>query len=519
MAAVTRWVLYPTGDGGVISTGGATVSGLGTRGFVQANSTVGDGFNIGTSNNKLYMTLDGISGSTIITLASGTELDPRFVARDITEKIHALGLVGGYTNSQCVWTNDGNKNKLKLYSGTLGSSSSATVASGSNTAHLELGFGTRAEIGGAPHTDTNVYPGGITTSGTYNGFFDETYRIVIMEETEGANIGTPSKDESNAYTGAIATGGVFQHTSDATYTISIIATNTTMGAGTGNVPTMAWTSTIGDDSSSPIELLYPDYWYQLGTKGIMVKFSDAVFNTCSPAWTIACEYPHYAQNSNTQAAPGTAYYIWGSTRGDDSAVALPTSNVSYTRLGSRGVYFKFESGSNLEAGDEFYVVCKPPQPSSYAVSNLNFGNVTVSTNSAVKSIMFEILSGAVEMSTVKFGLQSHGSFSHHDAGNADTEFHFGTVGPGNNAGPGDVNGKEWRAGVTASDISSDSEPSYLYATKQDLAVVVDADNSETIGASHYMGMVADPMFLAIQLGASEVGANSTINYRLYFDYS
>jgi hypothetical protein len=52
-----------------------------------------------------------------------------------------------------------------------------------------------------------------------------------------------------------------------------------------------------------------------------------------------------------------------------------------------------------------------------------------------------------------------------------------------------------------------------------LPVVVDADNSETIGASHYMGMVADPVFLAIKLGASEVGANSTINYRLYFDYS
>ena len=291
-----------------------------------------------------------------------------------------------------------------------------------------------------------------------------------------------------------------------------------MGGGTGNVPTMAWTAT-GDNSTNPIELLYPDYWYQLGTKGVMVKFSDAVFNTVSPAWTIACTYPQYAEGSNAQAAPGTALYIWGSTRGDDSAAALVTSAVAYTRLGSRGVYFKFGSGNNLYGGDEFYVVCKPPQPSSYDISNLNFGNVTVSTNSAVKAVTFEIMSGAVEMSTVKFGLQSHGSFSHHDAGNTDTEFHFGTVGGGNNAGSGDIDGKEWRANVSASDISSDTPPSYLYATKEDLAVVVDADNSEAIGASHYMGLVADSVFVAIQLGASEVGANSTINYRLYFDYS
>ncbi len=515
MSATTRWVLYSTDGAGVISTGGATVSGLGTRGFVQANTTVGDGFDVGASNNRLYINLDGDS-ATYVTLASGTDLDPRFVARDITEKIHALGLVGGYTNAQCIWTNDDTKNKLKLYSGTLGSSSSATVASGANTAHLELGFGTKTETGGA--ADTNVYPGGITTSGTYNGFFDETYRIVINKET---NIGTPSKGGTNSFTGSITTGGVFSHTSAITYIMSINVTNgTTMGGGTGNVPTMEWTSTASvDDSSAAIELLYPNYWYQLGTKGIMVKFSDAVFNTCNPAWTIACTYPQYAEGSNVQAPPGTAYYIWGSTRGDDSAAALVTSNSAYTRLGSRGVYIKFGSGSNLKAIDEFYVVCKPPQPSSYGISNLNFGNVTVSTNSAVKAVMFEILSGAVEMSTVKFGLQSHGSFSHHDAGNTDTEFHFGTVGPGNKTGAGDINGKEWRASVTASDISSDTPPSYLYATKDDLAVVADADNSEAIGASHYMGLTADPMFLAIQLGASEVGANSTINFRLYFDYS
>jgi hypothetical protein len=253
-----------------------------------------------------------------------------------------------------------------------------------------------------------------------------------------------------------------------------------------------------------------------------VKFTDAVFNTVATAWTVVCTYIQYAQGSNPQAAPGTAQYVWYSTRGDDSGDSAVTTAISgsYSRLGSRGLNFALVNGTiNLLALDEFYVICTPPRPTSYGITNLNFGNVTVSTESAVKAVNFEAVSGAIELSTVKFGLQSHGTFSHHDQGSSDTYFRFGTVGPGNNAGAGDVDGLEWRAGVTAADIDSDVQPFYLYATKEDLAVVSDADSSEAIGYSTYAGMVADPMWLNIKLGASEVGANSSINYRLFFDYS
>ena len=516
MAAVTRWVLYAVDAAGASDTGGSTASGVGTRGVAKGNSPTSDTFNIGSTTNRLYINIDGDGGpSTYITLASGTDLDPRFVAKDITEKLHALGLTGGYPYAQCIWEN----NEFAIYSGDLGSSSSVSVTSGTNTAHLELGFGSKTETGGS--ATSNQYTGGLTVSGTYSGFFDEMYTILLNKET---NVPTPSKGGTNSYTGTITAGGVFTHDSDITYSIEIDTTNgTTMGAGTGNVPTMSWDSTgSADDSSSPVELLYPNYWYKLGTKGVMVKFTDAVFNTCvNPdyAWTIACTYAQYVEGSNTQAPAGTAKYIWSSTRGDDATAAITTSSTTPTRLGTRGLYITFNGSGNFLAGDEFRVICKPPQPASYNITNLNFGNVTVSTNSAIKPVMFEIMSGAVEMSTVKFGLQSEGSFSHHDAGNADTEFHFGTVGPSSNAGSAPIDGLEWRANVTASDISSDTPPSYLYATKQDLAVVADADNSEAIGASAYMGMSADPIYLAIKLGANEVGANSQINFRLYFDYS
>ena len=163
-------------------------------------------------------------------------------------------------------------------------------------------------------------------------------------------------------------------------------------------------------------------------------------------------------------------------------------------------------------------MCRPPQPSSYNISQLNYGNVTVSTESPVKTVAFEIMSGAYELSSVKFGLQSHGSFSHHVTGDDDTYFRFGTVGPGSNAGNSPTDAQEWWPNIAAADIDSDTPPAYLYATEDNLAVVASADASEDLGNLQTF-LQADPIWLNIRLGANETGANSTINYRLYFDYS
>ena len=515
MAAVTRWVQYDGDETGVAGTGGGTNYGRGTRGFSLATASVSDSFNIGTSNNRLYIKVDGAPASPYgITLASGSELDPRFVAKDITEKMHNAGqATTAWDQAQCVWDD----NQFKLYAGSLGSSSSITISSGTNTAHLELGWGTKTETGGSATGNGNA-GNYITVSGTYNGFFDEIYHVVINKEV---SIGTPSKGGTNSYTGTISTGGVYNNNTLITYTMSISTTNgTTMGAGTGNVPTVSWTSTGSVDDGGPVELLYADYWYNIGTKGLMVKFSDAIFNTCDPAWDIICQAVQYAEGTNANAPVGTAKFVLGSNRGDDADTAYTTtSSGSWARLGSRGLNISWTTVANLSALDEFFVICTPPQPSSYNITNLNYGNVTVSTESPVRNVIFEILSGAVEIDTVKFGLQSHGNFNNHGEGGNDTYFRFGTVGPGNNAGNSPQDGYEWRTSVTASDISSDTPPSYLYATQENLAVVADADNSQAIGTSTFAGMVADPTWLNIKLGSSEVGANSTINYRIYFDYA
>ncbi len=526
MAAITRWISYDTDAVGSAGDGNGS-QGLGTRGFSLGRGAVdADGINIGPTTNRLYVNIDGsdVSGS-YITLYSGSALDPRLVARDITEKILAQAPSDEkFANAVCLWEDQywgtdpsiSAGNRLQIYSGTLGSASSVTVAtSGTNTAHSVLGFGTKTETGGSASGNNNATDPYITVSGTYTGLFHEVYRIVISTDN-GATRGIGTATPSIVYAGTATFGGVFNGSADDTYTVTIDVTNgTTMGAGAGNVPRMKWTSTNDSMLAGQwVELLYPNHIYHVGTLGATVSFTDAVFGAGS--WSLLVFKPDFAQGSNTNAAIGIAQYVYASTRGDESASPTTTASGG-SALGTKGLTLSFAGSNSLYAGDEFYVTAAGPYPgalANYNITSLNYGNVTVSTDSNVKAVVFEIQSGAVELSTVKFGLQNNGSFSHHNTGNSDTFFRFGTAGPGNNAS----DGTEWRQNVLYTDIDSDTPPSYLYATEDNLSVVSTADASESIGNMNG-GLVADPMWLTIHLGASETGANSTINYRLYFDFS
>jgi len=522
MAANTRWVQFDISAEGAAGDGDNGCKG--TQGYSIATASVGDVFNIGSTTNRLHLSIGGVAAP-YITLYSGSLLDARFVARDITDKLKALGKgTEDYDKAICKWENDGDYgNHLVIYPGELGAGSQVVVTSGTNDAKDTLGWTTKDENGGGAGAYT--FNGDVTVSGTpYYGLFAETYKVVMScDEHAVRGIGAASQDVGNTYAGTMTTGGMANPASDISYVISIDVTNgTVMGGGTGNVPTMTWTSTgSADDSAVETELLYPYTWYNVGVNGLMVKFTDATFVTASPAWTIQTYQPTHVEGGNASAAVGIAQYAYSSDRGDMSSSPTTTVSGSFTSLGSRGITIRFDpiGADLLGAGDEFYVICAGPYPGSpanYNISSLNYGNVTVSTESAVKCVMFEIESGAVQMSTVKFGLQSHGTFAHHDTGNSDTYFRFGTVGVGEPSGPVGTEGIEWYPNIVAADIDSDVPPAYLYATEDNLPVVSTADASESVGSD---GLVADPMWLNIRLGAAETGANSSINFRCYFVYS
>ena len=196
----------------------------------------------------------------------------------------------------------------------------------------------------------------------------------------------------------------------------------------------------------------------------------------------------------------------------------PTVSGGYTRLGTRGLYVQFDAaspGNQLTCKDEFLVICSGPLPSAYNITSLNYGNVTVSTESPIKVVQFEVESGAVEISTVKFGLEDRGNFNWHHQAPYDTRFRWGTVGVAPwHGGTGTNNGIEFPTSITADNLSAGT--TLLYETLANLEQVTNADESKLVGS---FGLVSNPIWLCIKLGASETGANSAINHRLYFDYS
>lgn len=542
MVAVSRFVEFSV-TGPTFATGTSDDSeAKGSRGFSRGtNLGAGDDtFTITKDvNDKLQVTINTIGPNTL-TLSSGTDLDPRFIARDIEYRLHeAAPSDDNWRFAQCNWRNGNNgvdpkgsndENSFIIYTGKLGNNSTnnkVTVGSVGFDARATLGFDAVDEQAGVDYGTLYAtgWSGAIEVSGTYGGQFDDHYTLMVSDNElvqDPTAVGSPTYSVSN-----LQSGGLYTSSTDTTYTVVIDTTNgSSMGLGSTNVPQMSWTSTPVTDDAGPIELLYVDNWYDVGTLGLRLKFQDAVFGN-NDQFDVVCS----GANTPGDVNPGGAKYIWDSYQGDSSkafSIAPKTTSIaSPEQVGTRGVTISFENTDTFEGGETFNITCRGPQPLTEPVTQLNFGNVTVSTNSAVKTIWFEIISGAVSMSTVKFSLQSDGTFQHHDQGDNDTEFHFGTAGAGNRApGGGALSNSQVEfsvdsssvGNIVATDIDSDSAPLYLFATVGDLPVVSSADNAQAIG-NYQGGLVSDFIWLAIELGANETGANSTINYRMFFDFS
>ena len=538
MSAVSRWIQFPISAVTAYSNGGISNYGGKERGYAESGSAL-EANSINTAGaNRLKMSLDSGSSYELV-LLSGT-YDPRIIAKNIEFAAHAASSGTSWQYLQAEYTN----NKFRIYSGTFGSTSTITLeAATEDDARATLGLDTPVTTSGSSWGAQNYYlnasAGTVTVSGVYTGQFDDVYTVIISnQEAIGVDdLTTPTEaglvDVTGTYAGTATVGGNWNEvdavgtvktgTGDDTYTIIIdTSAGLTMGAGTGNVPTMTSTSTEGDDTSTPVELLYPDYWYNIGANGLRIKFSDAPFAN-NDTFVIKCKAGIYADGaSNQKAVRGAAKFIYSSLKGDCSVINSAAPHLAGTVtsaggnvIGTKGLYVLFEGAKNLEVGDEFNIICRGPQPTDYntATTNLSFGNVTVSTNSAVKVVWMELTSGAVQFTTCKFGLFSHGTFQHHDAGNNDTEFRFGTVGAGQpKVGTPNI---EWQTNVSASNLINGD---YMYSYDTDLAVVDNADDSETVGR-YNSDIISDFIFLCLKIGSAETGSNSGISYRCYLDYS
>lgn len=509
MPATSRWVLFDANA----TTAFHTTSPSGSRGYVEA-STATSGLVSITAGvaDQMQVAIDG-NPLQQITLTSGTSMDARTVARDIEWKLKQLS----QTEFDLVSVEYIN-NKFRISSSTLGTSSTVSVDNGSNDCLHLLGMAssqggplTVNTVNGAASANNGAYTGTPTVSGVYKGQFADMYTVMIGTIHP---IGPVVGSGTNVYTGSGSSTGDWNEATDEVYTVTINTTNgSVMNNGAGNVPTFTVTSTQGDNVASPTELLYSDYYYEVGTKGLRVKFTDAPFGN-GDIFTISGTAIQFAQGSNTSAAVGTAQFHWSSLREGKSSSAT-TTQVTGVAVGNKGVTIAFSNSGNLTRRDEFRIICSGPQPTTIGVTVLNYGAVTVSAFSPVKVVWFELVSGATVLSSPRFGLQSHGTAQHHNAGNNDTKFAWGRSGEGLPAS----DGTQWKTGVVGStDLASDTPPSYLADTEDNLSEVSTASASEIVGVAPGE-MVTDFIYLAVKLGATETGSNPGIIYRKFFDFS
>lgn len=514
MPATSRWVLYdPDSDTAFTAATNAAISGTGTRGYSEASTATSGVFTIvaGVSD-QMQVSIDAGSLQQI-TLTSGTNLDARTVARDIEWKLKQLPQTE-FDLCQVEYIN----NKFRIWSSTLGTTSQVGIDNGANDCLHLLGMAssqggpvTVNQVNGAASLNNGAYTGQLTVGGVYKGQFSDMYTVLIGTIHP---IGNVVGSGTNVYTGSGTSTGSWDEAYVETYTISINnSLGSVMNNGAGNVPTMTWTSTSGDNSGAAVELLYSNYYYEVGTKGLRVKFTDAPFGN-GDTFTITCSAIAFAQGSNTAAAVGSAQYVWSSLREGKSSSAT-TTQVTGTAVGNKGLTVAFSNSGNLTRRDKFTIIASAPQPTTIGVTVLNYGAVTVSTYSPTKVVWFELIAGATVLSSPRFGLQSHGTAQHHNAGNNDTKFAFGAAGRGNPAS----DGSEWKKGIIgATDLASDTPPSYLNQTEDNLPVVSTAAASKAVGVAPGE-MVTDFLYLAVKLGSTETGSNPSIVYRMFFDFS
>jgi hypothetical protein len=514
MIATSRWVLFdPNADTALTGQTNQTISGTGTQGYVEASTaTSGTVSIVAGVSDQLQASINGGTFQQI-TLTSGTNLDARMVAREIEFKLKQLP-GSEFDFVTCDYEN----NKFRLRSSSLGTTSAAAVDNGTNDCLHLLGMAasqggslTVATANGAATANNGAYTGQLTISGVYAGQFSDIYTVLIANSHP---VGASVPSGTNTYAGTSESAGDWNAATAETYTVTISTANgSVMNNGAGNVPTFTVTSTQGDNVGTPVQLLYADKFYNVGTKGLRIKFSDAPFGnndkfdiTCTPIATV--------DGSNTAAAVGTAKYVWSSLREGNSASST-TTQVTGTAVGTKGVTVAFSNSGSLTRRDSFRIICSGPQPTTLGVTVLNFGSVTVSTYSPTKVVWFELLAGATILANTKFGLNSHGTAQHHNAGNNDTKFAFGHSGE---SSPG-ANGSEWKKGISgATDLASDVPPTYLFATEDNMPVVSTADQSIPVGVAPGT-MTSDFIYLSIKLGSLETGANPSIVYRCFFDYS
>ncbi len=449
----------------------------GTFGYTKSEEIDFNWLTITSDNDLLTIDKDGVLYE--VTLPQGKALNPFYVAHRISQQLKPHASCEFVNNSFIIWSDDVDDD-ISVF----------TSPYNDNDATIVLGFGSPTTVAGT--SVTNTYSGNVSASGTYTGLSDDIYWIVVS----GNSITSVTPGSNNVYQGSVTVAGAYRATTNTTYTITIDTTNGNIAeAGIGYVPTFSVSSTDTDDSPTDKAILVYNAWYEIGDKGLRIKFSEHPFGH-NDTFQIDCLAPQTADGTNNTANEIAAKFVVMSLDGINTS---PVTLISGNLLLPKGITISFTSGT-FEKGDLFVLKAYPDNFEE--VNDLRLGIVDVGYRTDWKPARLIIKEGMMRFRFCKVGRLDNGDLVEVDYGG--TEPKLGVLGKdtvSNN------NNEVLTTGAQASVSLSDF---YYYLDFWEEGYYVD------LGTDIFS---SSPFYMLLETSDNEVTMTTTINLGFYYNYS
>lgn len=451
--------------------------------YIQSSVITKDWLYISDSNNQLRI----INNSTTIdiTLPRGNNLSVFYVAYKIAQALKPY-------NMSCEFIN----NSFKI---TADSNNTLSIGTPSNNGASTLGFSTVTTSNGS--TGTNGYNGSVTLNGLYTGLDN----IFFWVKVSGNNIFTLTPNATNFYKGSVIVSGNFNSVTSIQYTITISTLNSNKSlSGIGNNPTFSVTSTGGDSSPSNMEIVAYDAWYEIGTKGVRIKFSDYAFGN-GDSFIIDCVSPQTANGITSTAAADTVKFVVLS----NDRIQLSVTTLTYTDGASPYYKLQLENGIELRfennltklftTGDTFLVQAYMDIHSD--VYTVDLGITGAGEESVVHGLRVIAKEGIYKINTCKIGISNPGPLLQQGIGK--TEYRVGVLGK--------IQSKLSNEIITTNVAADVISQFYSYVSYLDTDVYITLQTGNPIFAT-------DAFYLVLKPDEAEITQSFLGNMKVYFNY-
>jgi hypothetical protein len=451
--------------------------------YIQSSPIQKSFISISSTDHSLRLIKNGTNID--ILLCEGENLSPFYISYYLSQLLKSHNMDCEFINNCFIFKTDNETDTLSV--------GTANENDGKTPLYLDT------VITGTGVDGENGYSGSVSVSGIYTGMTNDTYWIMCS----GNNIFTVTPNPSNIYKGSIEVAGTFLSSSSINYTIAINTTNGNIAnQGWGFTPKFTVSSTDTDDTPVACDLLSYGVWYEIGNKGVKIRFTEYPFGN-GDSFTIDCLAPQTADGTNNTANSDEATFIVMSNEGVIQSPTLLTyvddPYTPYYKLTlEKGLEVNFESGT-FTKGDTFVV--KAYMDTYYEYGDVNLGLIGTGEVGGCVGVRVIIKEGAYKLDWCKIGFSDKKEIV--SLGYNKTEMRSGTVGK--------VKPKNTNEAVTTSNPVSIIDQFNYYLNYWEVGYYFDLGCGDPVFAS-------DPLYFIFKAGEEELTQLITPSFNIYYSY-